>query len=173
MAPDAVSEASVMRVKGLEMSEKARTGYLVNTVWRFWNTFFWSDAQVQRLDCWMRSRRGCYRCLGPPTLFLTFTLSTIPLLVGDDNQWWRDLFRDLGPVHRWKCSKHHLLARLRPLPLLCSISLYFRLIYILVSIIMPYIAFCHHAYAFMSAWSPHLSNFIIMLTTICHSFLPS
>ena len=34
-APDAVSEAFVMRVKGLEVSGKARIGCLVNTVCRF------------------------------------------------------------------------------------------------------------------------------------------
>ena len=51
----------------------------------------------------------CYRCLGPPTFFPYPALSTIPLLVGPDNQWWRNLLRDPGPVHRWWCSKHHLL----------------------------------------------------------------
>ena len=43
---------------------------------------------------------SCYRCLGPPT---------VPLPMGHDNQQWRDLLKDLGPIHRWQCSEHCLL----------------------------------------------------------------
>ena len=35
MVPDAISKASVMRVKDLEVLGKARTSCLVNIVWRF------------------------------------------------------------------------------------------------------------------------------------------
>ena len=51
----------------------------------------------------------CYGHLGPPTFFLSPTLSTVPLLVECDDQQWRDLLRDLGPVCRQWCSKHCLL----------------------------------------------------------------
>ena len=57
-----------------------------------------------------------YRRLGSPYLFPHPVLSTIPLLVGHDNQWQRNLLRDLGPVCRWWCSKYHLLKRLSPPP---------------------------------------------------------
>ena len=57
-APDAVSKASVMRVKDLEVSGKARTGCLVNAVCRFWKAFSWSSPQAQRFVCLVRSRRG-------------------------------------------------------------------------------------------------------------------
>ena len=56
-APDAVSKASIIRVKSLEVLEKARTGCLVNVVCRFWKVFFWSGPQVQGVDCLVRSRR--------------------------------------------------------------------------------------------------------------------
>ena len=56
-ALEAVSEASVMRVKGLEISGKARISCLVNVVYRFWKTFSWSGPQVQGFDCLVRSRR--------------------------------------------------------------------------------------------------------------------
>ena len=48
-----------MRVKGLEVSGKARTGCLVNVACRFWKAFSWSGSQVQGVDCLVRSRRGC------------------------------------------------------------------------------------------------------------------
>ena len=43
----------------------------------------------------------CYRCLGPPTFFLTPALSTVPHPMGHDHEQQRNLFRDLGPVCRW------------------------------------------------------------------------
>ena len=51
----------------------------------------------------------CYRCLGPPTFFPHSVLPTVPLSMGHDNQWQKDLFGDLGPVRRWQCSEHCLL----------------------------------------------------------------
>ena len=57
-ALEAVSEASVMRVKGLEISGKARTSCLVNMVCRLQKACFWSGLQVQGFDCSVRSRRG-------------------------------------------------------------------------------------------------------------------
>ena len=43
-APDAVSKMSVIRVKGLEVSGKAKTGYLVNVACRFWKAVSWSGS---------------------------------------------------------------------------------------------------------------------------------
>ena len=57
-APDAINEASIMRVKGLEVSGKSRTGCLVNMVCRFQKVFSWSGPQAQGVDCLVRSRRG-------------------------------------------------------------------------------------------------------------------
>ena len=50
-----------------------------------------------------------YRCLEPSTFSPHPILPTIPLPIGYDSQQWRDLCRDLGPVRRWRCSKHCLL----------------------------------------------------------------
>ena len=47
-----------MRVKGLEVSEKARTGCLVNAVCRLQNALSWLGPQVQGFNCLVRSRRG-------------------------------------------------------------------------------------------------------------------
>ena len=109
----------------------------------------------------------------PPLFFFSPALSTVPLFVGHDNQWQRDLLRDLRPVCRQWCSKHCLLTRLSSLPPSCSISFHFRLIYTFISKIMPCIVSHHHAYAFASAWLPHLSHFVIMFTIMHHSCLPS
>ena len=57
-APDAISKALVMRVKGLEVSGKARTGCLVNMVCRLWKVVSWMGPQVQGFDCLVRSKRG-------------------------------------------------------------------------------------------------------------------
>ena len=92
-----------------------------------------------------------YRCLEPSTFSPHPILPTIPLLVRYDNQQQRNLLRDLGPLHRQQCSEHCLLTRLSPLPLPYSFSLHFRLIYILISMIMPHITSCHHVNAFASA----------------------
>ena len=45
-ASDAISEASIMRVKGLKVLGNARTGCLVNAACRLWNAFSWSGPQV-------------------------------------------------------------------------------------------------------------------------------
>ena len=86
-----------------------------------------SGRLVEKLWNWQQCEEKeimCYRCLGPPTFFPHSILSTIPFSMRYDNQWWRNLLRDLGPVHRWWCSKHHLLKRLSPPPLSFSISFY-------------------------------------------------
>ena len=57
-ASDAISEASIMRVKGLKVLGNARTGCLVNAACRLRNAFSWSGPQVQGFDCLVRSRRG-------------------------------------------------------------------------------------------------------------------
>ena len=57
-APDAVSEASVMRMNGLEVLGKARTSCLVNMACRFRKEFSWLGPQTQGVDCLVRSRRG-------------------------------------------------------------------------------------------------------------------
>ena len=57
-APDAVSEASVMRVKALEVLEKARTSCLVNVVCRLQKAFSWLGSQIQGDGCLVRSKRG-------------------------------------------------------------------------------------------------------------------
>ena len=89
----------------------------------------------------------CYRCLGPPTFFLSSTLSTVLLSMGHDNQQRRDLLEDLRPIHRQWCSKHCFL-RLSPLLLSSLFPFLFRLIYLPVSMIMLYTAFtssCLHS----------------------------
>ena len=57
-APDAVNEASIMRMKSLEVSGKARTSCLMNVFCRLQNAVSWSGPQVQEFDCLVRSRRG-------------------------------------------------------------------------------------------------------------------
>ena len=84
----------------------------------------------------------CYRCLGPPIIFLTPILSAAPHPVGHDHKQWGDLLQDLRSVYRWQCSEHHLLKRLSPLPYFTShFIFFFRLIYFLVSMITSHIAF--------------------------------
>ena len=46
---------------------------------------------------------------GTLCLFPTSAIFTVPHPMGHDHKQWRDLFRDLEPVHRWWCSKHRLL----------------------------------------------------------------
>ena len=57
-APDAISKASIIRVKGLEVLGKARTSCLVNVACQLWNVVSWLGPQVQGFDCLVRSRRG-------------------------------------------------------------------------------------------------------------------
>ena len=57
-APDAISKASIIRMKDLKVLEKARIGCLVNVACRFWKAFSWFSPQVQGVDCLVRSRRG-------------------------------------------------------------------------------------------------------------------
>ena len=57
-APDAVSEASIMRVKDLEVLGKVRTSCLVNVACRLQKVFSWLGPQVQEVNCLVRSKRG-------------------------------------------------------------------------------------------------------------------
>ena len=113
-------------------------------------------------------RPTCYRCLGPPTFFLFPTLSTIPLSMGHDNQQWRDLLRDLGPICRWWCSKHHLLKAKST----ASLSSYFLFISDLFMLLSAWLHHaspsCHHAYPLASAWMTHHLLLVIMLTLLYH-----
>ena len=94
-----------------------------------------------------------YGHLRSPIFFLTSALSTIPLLVGYDNEWRRDLFRDLGPVHRWQCSKHCL-------PKAKSTASFFSLFYISFQ---TYLSLCQHDYASHSFLSSCLHSHISMI----------
>ena len=80
-----------------------------------------SVAKQDLYDLW----HTCYRYLGPPTFFSHSVLPTVPLSMEHDNQRWRDLLGDLGPVCRWRCSEHCLLKKLSPLSLSSSISFSF------------------------------------------------
>ena len=77
-------------------------------------------SEAESVWSWLGIHAQCYRCLGPSTFFHHSILPTIPLPMGYDNQWWRDLLRDLGLVYRWWCSEHYLLKgwvhHLSPLP---------------------------------------------------------
>ena len=57
-APDAISKASVIKVKGLEVLEKARISCLVNVACRLQNVVSWLGPQVQGFGCLVRSKRG-------------------------------------------------------------------------------------------------------------------
>ena len=110
----------------------------------------------------------CYRHLGLPTFFPYPALSTVPLSVGHNNQWWRDLLRDLRPICRWWCSEHHLLRAES------TASLLSHFLFILDSFISLSAWLClvslshHHAYAPASAQLTHPLPLVIMLTLICH-----
>ena len=91
----------------------------------------------------------CYRCLGPPTFFPYPILSTTPLPMGHDNQQWRDLLGDLGPVYRWWCSKHCLLKGWVHCLFLCLFH------------------FILDLFIFSSAWLLPTSLLIIMLILPC------
>ena len=56
--PDAISEVFIIRLKGLEVSGKARTSCLVNTVCRLQKMVSWLGPQVQGFDYLIRSKRG-------------------------------------------------------------------------------------------------------------------
>ena len=73
----------------------------------------------------------CYRCLRPPAFFCHPTLSTIPFLMEHDNQQWRDLLKDLGPVRRQWCSEHYLLKAESTISLL---SHFFFILYLFISL---------------------------------------
>ena len=105
---------------------------------------------------------------GTPHLFSFPTLSAVPLSMGHDNQWWRDLLGDLGPICRWRCSEHHLLRAES------TASLFFHFLFIsdLFISLSAWLCLvplsCHHAYALASAWLTHPPLLVIMLTLICH-----
>ena len=50
-----------MRVKGLEVSGRARTSCLVKAVCRLWKVVSWSGPQVQGDDCLVRFKKGQVR----------------------------------------------------------------------------------------------------------------
>ena len=127
-----------------------------------------------RTSRWMKQvLPRCYRYLGPPTFFPHSIFPTAPLPMEHDNQWWRDLLGDLGPVHRWQCFKHHLLKGWVHHFSSFLFSFHFGLICIIISMIMPCTASCHHAYTLVSAWLTHSSLLMIMLTLTCHFCLLS
>ena len=95
----------------------------------------------------------CYRRLGPPAFSPHSILSTIPLLMGRDNQQQRNPLRDLGPVCRWQYSKCHLLKRLSPPPLSLSISFH----------VQTYLYHCQHDYALHCFLSSHLHSCVSMI----------
>ena len=112
------------------------------------------NSSIGLLPWWSCSiMNSCYRCLGPPTFFLYSILSTIPLSMGHDNQWQRDLFGDLGSVCRWWCSKHHLLKAES------------------IASLLSHFLFILDLFISLSAWLTHPSSFVIMLTLICHFHL--
>ena len=112
-----------------------------------------------------------YRHLGLPIFFLSPALSTVPLSVGHDNQRQRDLLRDLGPIHRWWCSKHCLL-KAESIASFSSYLLFISDLFLLLSAWLCHISpSCHHAYTFVSAQLTHPLSLVIMLTLICHSRL--
>ena len=106
----------------------------------------------------------CYRCLGSPTFFHHPALSTIPFFMKHDNQWLRDLLRDLGPVYRWWCFKHHLLKAESTASFL-SHFLFISDLFISLSIwLCNALLSHHHAYALALAQLTHSPSLIIMLT---------
>ena len=113
-----------------------------------------------------------YRHLGLSIFFPYPALSTIPLLVGHDNQQWRNLLGDLGPVCRWWCFEHCFLKGWVHCPFPFPFHFIFGLIYIIVNIITSYTASRHHTYTLVSAWLTHPFHLIIMLTLVCHCCLP-
>ena len=108
---------------------------------------------------------------GTPHLFLSPTLSTVLPPVGHDNQQQRDLLRDLGPIHRWRHSKHCLL-KAESITSFFSYFLFILDLFMLLSAWLSHVLpSCHHAYTFALAWLTHPLSLIIMLTPICHSHL--
>ena len=104
----------------------------------------------------------------PPAFFHHPALSTIPFLMGYDNQWQRDLLGDLESVCRQWCSEHHLLKAESTASLL-SYFLFISDLFILSSAWLCHILLSHHhAYTLVSAWLTHPPSLIIMLTLICH-----
>ena len=88
-----------------------------------------------------------------------------------DHKRWKDLSRDLGPVHRQQCSEHCLLKG-------WVHHLYFLISYFILDLFIfksawlcPHTTSCHHAYALTSAWLCPSLCFVIMLTTMCYSCL--
>ena len=108
----------------------------------------------------------------PSSFFPHPILSTIPLLVEHDNQWQRNLLRDLGPVYRRQCSEHCLLKGWVHCPFPFYFHFIFGLIYIIISMIAPHTASHHHTYTLVSAWLTHPFHLIIILTLMCHCCLP-
>ena len=112
-----------------------------------------------------------YRYLGPPAFFHHPVLSTVPFLMGHDNQWWRDLLGDQGPVCRWWCSEHHLLKAESTASFLSHLPFILDLFILLSAWLCCTLPSCHHAYTLVSAWMTCHLPLIIMLTLICHSHL--
>ena len=109
---------------------------------------------------------NCYRHLGPPTFFPHPIFPTVPLSIEHDNQQQRDFLRDLKPVHRWQCSKHHPLkaestTSLLPFPFHFWTYLYHRqhnyaphcftssCLHSCVNIIDSSLPPCNHAYSYV------------------------
>ena len=116
--------------------------------------------------CWC-----CYRYLGPPTFFHHPALSTIPFLMGHDNQQWRDFLGDLGPICRWRCFKHHLLKAESTASFL-SYFLFISDLFISLSAWLCHASLsCHYACTLALAQLTHSLSLIIMLTLICHFHL--
>ena len=123
----------------------------VNIWWGYNNVFSKPE------DCWktaFTTPLGLFKpnivffgMCNSPAMFQAFmdfhpsTCLTIPTAMGHDHEWQRDLCGDLGAVHRWRYSEHHLLRLSPTASLFSQFYFHFGLIYILVSIIMPYIAF--------------------------------
>ena len=109
-----------------------------------------------------------YRCLGPSTFFFPLTLSTVPLSIGHDNQQWRNLLRDLGPICRQRCSEHCLL-KAESITSLLSYFLFTSDSFISSLAWLCHVSLsCHHVYALASTQLTHPLSLIIMLTLICH-----
>ena len=108
----------------------------------------------------------CYRCLGLPTLFPHPILSTIPLPMEHDNQWQRDLLRDLGSVCRWQCSEHHLLKAESTTPLLSISFSFWTYLYHCQHDYVPhcFVSSCLHSCVSMiySSFSPHNHAYFYM-----------
>ena len=136
------------------------------TPWSFRQSTRWRRNSPSSTNPMLRI--GYYRSLETLTIFHPSTISTIPTTVGHDYKWQRDLYGDMGAVHMWWCSEHHLLRLSLTAFLPCLFHFHLRLIYILVSMIMP---LYQHDYAFLL---PHnytypILSFLLTITDIASS----